>query len=138
MDKKNESADELTYPELSVIVDKIFESCEDDDDCIVNHLARLDDSVRISLLTSDLMNAWQVFYWYFREQPGKDIMETLLFSPAGNLKRGIALENGIFSFQFSVKNDRPSIVISDDEGVCATFSGQNAWKQTMNLINNGK
>lgn len=126
---------DIPYPLLAEMADEIFSVCEDDDDCLVSRIAALDDPVRTALLASDLLNAWQVFYWYFREHPGEDIQEILLFTPAGNLRDGISLgETGLFTLGFTVNNDRPEIVVADDLQVLSRFTGKNAWRETLRFM----
>jgi len=126
------------YDEISNIIDNILSDCCDDAECIRIRLCRLDPEVRESILTSDLLNAWQVFYYYFEEDPGKDILEFLLFSPASSLADGIFLgEYNNCNIRFSVHNSVPEILLSDDIQELARYSGPDAFKESIKFINEG-
>jgi hypothetical protein len=59
----------LPYEELAALADHLFEACEDDVNCLTRRIAALDPASRNELLVSDLLNAYQVFFYFFRTQP---------------------------------------------------------------------
>lgn len=119
-----------SYSLLSSVADELFMKCEDNPDCIAGELERMDPALRDQLLVSDLLNAWQVFYYYFREDPGPDIREILAFIPAGSLPHGAHIgEIGVFGLTFAVEQTTPVIMITDDERVLERFSGKKAFHE---------
>ena len=55
-----------SFPELVRIADCLLEESGEDEDALVRRLETLPGAVRRELLVSDLLNAWQVFYYFFR------------------------------------------------------------------------
>ena len=80
------------YVELAELADRLFEISDDDVARLAELLDTLDEQVRRELLTSDLLNAFQVFFWYFREHPTEIGEERLILQPAGVTPRGILFE----------------------------------------------
>ncbi|MDD4137671.1 MAG: hypothetical protein PHT99_07255, partial [Methanoregula sp.] len=65
----NPAPSQTSYQVLIDLIDRILEDCEDDVKCIGIHLGILEPEVRDELLTSDLLNTWQVFWYFFRTDP---------------------------------------------------------------------
>ncbi|MFY9799660.1 MAG: hypothetical protein WAK10_00245, partial [Methanoregula sp.] len=78
----------VPYPELVARADHLFEECEDDVSCLASRLDSLDSEMRYELLVSDLLNSYQVFYYYFRTFPDELISERLELEPASSLIKG--------------------------------------------------
>lgn len=126
------------YDQMSEIVDSIFERCDDDPACIAAELRKLDSVIRDEILVSDLLNAWQVFWYYFAAYPGDDAVENLLLHSASELFIGVPMgDYGIFSLVFLVTNRDPEIRISDDIQEIARFAGTSAWKDTLHFMEKG-
>ncbi|HWQ67626.1 MAG TPA: hypothetical protein VN372_12270 [Methanospirillum sp.] len=124
--------DEGQFSELSDIADGIFERCDDQILCIIQELLRLEPHIRNDLLSSDLLNCWQVFNYYFRADPGDLAEEFLTFHPAGELSRGVPMgEIGLYTLTFYVKDTIPEIKIEDDIQEIARFKGAAAWHETV-------
>ena len=124
-----------SYNEISSLVDNILSECNEDVACIRRRLFGVDEEVRESVLTSDLLNAWQVFYFYFEEDPGKDILEYLLFFPASSLYKGISI--GAYkncNIKFRVIDSIPMIQLSDDICELERFSGPDAFRNAIIYI----
>ena len=124
-----------SYNEISSLVDDILSECNEDVACIRRRLSGVDEEVRESLLTSDLLNAWQVFYFYFEEDPGEDMLEYLLFSPASSLYKGVSI--GTYkkcTIRFMVIDSTPMIQLSDDICELERFSGPDAFKNAIIYI----
>jgi hypothetical protein len=134
-----QSDDRGRFSDLSEIAEKIFTDCNDDPACIAHHLRRLDPQTLEEILSSDLLNAWQVFFYYFGEIPGDEAVEFLIFHPAGELIRGVPMGDiAIFTLTFIVRNNIPVIVISDDIQEVARYSGKDAWQKTTAFIHTGE
>jgi len=126
----SEAGNERPYSELVRIVDKILDACDDEVPCIVKRLDGLDERTRDELLISDLLNAYQVFYFMFRLDPGILIRERLELEPASSLRGGLLLdETDLLEMYFGIKDAKAVIVISDGDKIIAAFSGNAAYQQ---------
>ena len=124
------AGNERPYHELVRIVDTILDSCDDEVPCIVKRLDGLDDETRNELLISDLLNAYQVFYFMFRLDPGDLVRERLELEPASSLRGGLFLdESDLLEMYFGIKDAKPVVVISDGDRIVAAFSGNSAYEQ---------
>ena len=123
------------YAELADLVEGILARCDDDAACIAIALDSLDADIRNEILSSDLLNAWQVFWYFFRIYPGDEAVEFLVFHPAGELGHGVPMgEMNVFVLTFFVINEEPAIRIEDDLTEVARFHGSTAWTDTLNYI----
>ncbi|HQD24545.1 MAG TPA: hypothetical protein PLU40_05920, partial [Methanoculleus sp.] len=59
----------VDYTELAELADTLFEASDDDDELLAEMLDTLDAETLNALISSDLLNAYQVFYYFFRETP---------------------------------------------------------------------
>ncbi len=127
----------LPYQKLADIADHLFDACEDDVKCLSREIEVLDPEVRNELLVSDLLNAWQVFYYFFRLQPDELMRERLELEPASSLVRGIMIDDiDPLVLIFSVTNMEPVIIISDGEHTLATYKGKTAYAQGLKFMEN--
>jgi hypothetical protein len=127
----------VPYSRLVAIGDKLLEDADDD----IFHLARsmdaLEQPVRDELLVSDLLNAYQVFYYFFRIEPDILVQERLDLEPASSLINGLKIEEtDLLEMFFGIRNAMPVIVISDGDKVVATFSGKSAYEQGRIFLKN--
>lgn len=129
------SADTIPFAEQSKIVDEILTDCDEDVACIRMRLRGLAPEIREAILISDLLNAWQVFYYYYQEYPGEDAVEILNFNPASSLPEGLSIgEHGQCYLRFSVKNDEPEIIVSDDIQDLGRFRGTRGYRDAVRFI----
>ena len=99
----------VDYSELADIADRLFEASDDDDEQLADVLDTLDEETRDALLTSDFLNAYQVFYYYFRERSGDMARERLQLSAASDLARGITIDEiDIYEVVFYQKEATPA------------------------------
>jgi hypothetical protein len=127
----------LPYNALVVLADGLFLECEDDVSCISRRLEELDPARRNELLVSDLLNAYQVFYFYFRSYPDDLVRERLELEPASSLIKGVKIDEvELLDLTFQVKNHEPVIVISDGEHIVSEFTGKKAYSQGMKYLEN--
>jgi hypothetical protein len=127
----------IPYQELAAIADHLFEACEDDVNCLTRRIAALDTASRNELLVSDLLNAYQVFYFFFRTHPDELTQERLELEPASSLIRGIKIDEiELFELIFSVANLEPVIIVSDGERPLATYKGKTAYAEGLKFIEN--
>jgi hypothetical protein len=128
---------EVPFPELVALADKLLEESGEDVARLAAQIGALDADVRNELMVSDLLNAWQVFYYYFRTVPDELVKERMELEPASGLLRGLKIDEVEFlELVFVMKDHKPLIVVSDGEKPVATFSGSTAYANGMNYLEN--
>lgn len=127
----------IPYQELAATADHLFSECEDDVRCLSRRIDGLEPDTRNELLVSDLLNSWQVFYYYFRTEPDELTKEKLELEPASSLIDGIKLDEiELLELIFSVKNQKPVIIVSDGEKTLVTWEGRAAYSDALKYIEN--
>ncbi|MFA7562706.1 MAG: hypothetical protein WCY70_04630 [Methanoculleus sp.] len=120
----------VDYRELAELADSLFEASEDNDELLAKMLDTLDEETRKALLSSDLLNAYQVFYYYFRETPDELTMERLQLHAASDLARGLVIDEvDIYEVIFSLEDGEPIVLLTDGESTLARFSGAEAYAE---------
>lgn len=118
----------VDYIELAELADSLFEASDDDDELLAKMLDTVDEETRRALLSSDLLNAYQVFYYYFRETPDELTMERLQLHAASDLARGLVIDEvDIYEVIFSMEEGAPVVLLTDGENTLARFSGPEAY-----------
>ena len=122
----------LPYHALANLADRIFADCEDDVECLAIRLGGLEAGVRDELLVSDLLNAWQVFFYSFRIDPGSLLREQLELEPASALPDFLKLGTiDLLDLFFGIRDAAPWIVIHDGEKTVASFTGRSAYSDAV-------
>lgn len=133
----NPAPSQTSYQVLIDLIDRILEDCEDDVKCIGIHLGKLEPEVRDELLTSDLLNTWQVFWYFFRTDPGIFLQEMMELEPASVLVNGLKLgEIDLLELHFGIRENLPVIAVFDGEKTVATFKGKSAYGDAINYCRN--
>lgn len=126
----------VDYVELAVLADNLFEISDDDDERLAEVLDTLDSETREALLTSDLLNAYQVFYYSFRETPDALVRERLQLRGAADLARGVVIaEIEIYEVIFFWKDGEPILQVTDGDTVDAEFRGSGAYQEMIRYLN---
>ena len=127
--------DPVPYSELSRIADQILEKGEDQPEVLARELEQLPQKIRDELLTSDLLNAFQVFYYYFREDPGDLERDRLTLQPASALLTGVMVtEIDLFEVLFSIDAGEPVLSVSDGDQVIARYRGIDAFRKALRFL----
>ena len=127
--------DPVPYSELSRIADQILEKGEDQPEVLARELEQLPRKIRDELLTSDLLNAFQVFYYYFREDPGDLERDRLTLQPASALLTGVMVtEIDLFEVLFSIDAGEPVLSVSDGDQVIARYRGIDAFRKALRFL----
>ena len=127
----------MLYSRLVAIGDKLLEEADDDVELLARSMDALEQPVRDELLVSDLLNAYQVFYYFFRIEPDILVQERLDLEPASSLINGLLIEKtDLLEMFFGIRNAMAVIVISDGDKVVATFSGKSAYEQGRIFLKN--
>ncbi len=126
----------VDYVELAVLADNLFEISDDDDERLAEVLDTLDSETREALLSSDLLNAYQVFYYSFRETPDALVRERLQLRGAADLARGVVIaEIEIYEVIFFWKDGEPILQVTDGDTVDAEFRGSGAYQEMIRYLN---
>ncbi len=131
----NAGPERKSYRDLAKTAERLFIQSNDDEEQLATALDSVEDTVRQDLLTSDLLNAYQVFYYYFREFPGDLAKERLLLLPAPALLQGVILaEINDVEVVFHVEPDGPVITLYDEGRVLANYHGKDAYLNASQFI----
>jgi hypothetical protein len=123
------------YRELAKIAESLFKASEDDEERLASHLDTISPELRRELFGSDLLNAYQVFYYFFRESPRDLEKERMILTPASVLVKGMVLrEVDYLEVIFSMDADEPLITIRNDEQVLAHYRGITAYRDAVQFI----
>jgi len=132
MEKGN---DEIPYEVLGEIAERLFEECEEDEAVLARALDRLDAEIRDELLVSDLLNAYQVFYYFFNVVPGELEKERLLLQPASALVEGVLVDEiDFFRILFRIEDRRPVISVTDREEVLVHYRQKDAYQRAIRFV----
>ncbi|HVP96057.1 hypothetical protein [Methanoregula sp.] len=124
-----------SFPELVRIADCLLEESGEDEDALVRRLQVLPGPVLSELLVSDLLNAWQVFYYFFRSVPDELVRERLDLEPASSLTDGVKIDEiELLERVFRVKDGIPEILVTDGRTIIRTFSGASAVADSLSYI----
>ena len=124
-----------SYRDLAKIAEKLFIQSHDNEEQLATALDSVEEDVRQELLASDLLNGYQVFYYYFREIPAELAKERLLLLPASALLHGIVLsEIDYVEVVFQMEQGDPVITLRDEGQVIANYRGKDAYRSAMQFI----
>lgn len=125
----------IDYFELAALVDRMLEIAGNSVERLAEVLETLDEEVRREILVSDLLNALQVFYYFFREMPSELVQERLMLAPASELERGVPFEDvDICQLVFLVKDGEPHVLVTDSASILASFRGRNAYREAFAFL----
>jgi hypothetical protein len=126
--RENEAT--VPYSRLVAVADNLLEDADEDIAHLARSLESLEQPMRDELLVSDQLNAYQVFYYFFRIEPDMLVQERLDLEPASSLIKGLKIEEtDLLEMFFGIRDAKPVIIISDGDKVVATFSGKSAYEQ---------
>ena len=128
-------AENPDYQELGILADEMLGECGDDVALLAEKINSLPAPVRYDLLSSDYLNAFQVFYFFFRSFPEEIEMERLILVPASELQYGIRInEIDLYELIFAIIDEEPVMIISDGERILARFSGTTGYRDTLEYL----
>jgi hypothetical protein len=115
--------------ELAELADRILTIAGENVKVLAEVLDTLDAEARGELLASDLLNALQSFYYYFRELPTLLGQERLTLHPAVAAEDGILFEDekGL-DLVFRVGKAGPVVDVTEGGGLVVRFEGQSAYR----------
>ena len=127
----------IPYRELVALADRLLEESDEDETRLARGLESADPALRNELLVSDLLNAYQAFYYFFRAVPDSLVRERMELEPASALASGLKIDEiELLEMVFIVRDGKPVIVISDGKKAIVTFSGRNAYADGLKYLEN--
>ena len=123
------------YIELAELADEILTISDDDVTKLASVLDELAENVKNELLVSDFLNAYQVFWYFFRYEPEILAAERLMLSSASSLLPGVLIEErDVYEIVFRVANGRPEMLVTDGEEILKVFYGTNAYREAADWV----
>ncbi|MDD1664299.1 MAG: hypothetical protein LUQ32_02995 [Methanomicrobiales archaeon] len=115
--------------ELAELADRILAIAGENVKVLAEVLDTLDAEARNELLSSDLLNALQSFYYHFRELPTLLGQERLTLQPAVAVLDGISFEEekGL-DLIFRLDKEGPVVDITEGGELVVRFEGQSAYR----------
>jgi len=123
------------YEDLGNISDNLLEECDEDAALLSEKIGQLPMEIQQALLSSDFLNAYQVFFFFFRTAPGDIEKERMILLPASELQSGMLLtEIELYELIFAVLDHEPVMIVSDGDHILARFTGTTAYQQALEFI----
>ncbi len=121
--------------ELAELADRILAISGENLKTLAEVLDTLDEEARGALLSSDLLNALQAFYYHFRELPTLIGQERLTLQPAEAALEGILFEEekGV-DLVFRSGKEGPVIELRELGEALARFEGQSAYRGARHYL----
>lgn len=127
----------IPFHGLATLADRLLEESDEDTDQLVRLLDEVDPEIRQELLVSDLLNAFQAFFFCFRMIPDELTRERLELEPASSLIEGIKIdERDLLELVFLIRNNKAVIIICDGENITQSFEGRSAYTDAINFVTN--
>ena len=125
----------ISYREMACIAEELLEKTHEDETLLAREFTALPDTLRRDLLVSDFFNAYQVFYYYFKQTPGELEKERLILQPASALVQGVMInERELLEIIFRIEDDQPVMSVSDGDRVLVNFRGIDAYERALHFI----
>lgn len=123
------------YEDLGNLADNLLGVCDEDAALLAEKIGQLPPEIQDALLSSDFLNAYQVFFFFFRTQPGDIEKERMILLPASELQSGMLLtEIELYELIFAVLDHEPVMIVSDGDHVLARYTGTSAYRQALEYI----
>ena len=115
--------------ELAELADRVLAISGENLKTLAEVLDTLDPEAREELLASDLLNALQAFYYYFREIPTPLGEKRLMLHPAAATLEGIVIEEEKdLELLFRVGEGGPIIEVTEAGEQVVRFEGPSAYR----------
>lgn len=131
-------ADRDTVPsgrEVADMAEDLLTMADEDEDRLARELDALPGTIRKDILESDFLNAYQVYYYYFRDSPGDLEKERLILQPASALAEGVMIaELEMLEIIFRVEDDQPVMSVRDRDRVLVNYRGKDSYRRALRFI----
>lgn len=125
----------IDYFELAELADRILTIAKDDVDVLAGVLEELDEELRCELFNSDFLNVFQVFYYFYREQPDELAIDRMLLHSATELKNMVLIGDEQYrELWFGMKDCIPYMVLKEDGEEIGRFSGPDAFDEGLSAL----
>ncbi|MDD1657231.1 MAG: hypothetical protein LUQ41_02080 [Methanomicrobiales archaeon] len=121
--------------DLAVLADRVLQIAGEDDARLAEVLDTLDPDARAALLDSDLLNAFQLFYYHFRTVPDPLAQDRLLLHAAQDAREGILVDSDEdLDVYFLVRDGTPAMEVREADVVLARFDGKDACRRARAFL----
>jgi len=121
--------------ELAVLADRVLQIAGEDVEMLAEVLESLDPDSRAALLDSDLLNAYQVFYYHFREVPEPLAEDRLLLHAAQESREGILVGGDEdLDLVFFTRQGVPVMEIREADTPVARYEGKDAYRRACAFL----
>ena len=121
--------------ELAVLADRVLQIAGEDVEVLAEVLESLDPDARAALLDSDLLNAYQVFYYHFREVPEPLAEDRLLLHAAQESRKGILVGGDEdLDLVFFTRQGVPVMEIREADTLVARYEGKDAYRRARAFL----
>jgi len=121
--------------ELAVLADRVLQIAGEDVEMLAEVLESLDPDSRAALLDSDLLNAYQVFYYHFREVPEPLAEDRLLLHAAQESREGILVGGDEdLDLVFFTRQGVPVMEIQEADTLVARYEGKDAYRRACAFL----
>jgi hypothetical protein len=121
--------------ELAVLADRVLQIAGEDVEVLAEVLESLDPDARAALLDSDLLNAYQVFYYHFREVPEPLAEDRLLLHAAQESREGILVGGDEdLDLIFFTRQGVPVMEIREADTLVARYEGKDAYRRARAFL----
>ena len=121
--------------ELAVLADRVLQIAGENEARLAEVLDTLDPDSRAALLDSDFLNAYQVFYYYFREVPEPLAEDRLLLHAAQDTREWILVDGDEeVDFYFLIHDGKPAMEVREADVVLARFEGKDAYRRARAFL----
>ena len=121
--------------ELAELADRVLAIAGENEKTLAEVLDALDPEARRELLGSDLLNALQAFFYFFRELPSPLGRERLTLHPALAAAEGIPFEEEKGAeLVFRVEKGNPFVDVTELGEVLARFEGAAAYRDARRSL----
>ena len=117
------------------MAEDLLTMADEDEDRLARELDALPGTIRKDILESDFLNAYQVYYYYFRDSPGDLEKERLILQPASALAEGVMIaELEMLEIIFRVEDDQPVMSVRDRDRVLVNYRGKDSYRRALRFI----
>jgi hypothetical protein len=121
--------------ELAVLADRVLQIAGEDVKMLAEVLESLDPDSRAALLDSDLLNAYQVFFYHFREVPEPLAEDRLLLHAAQESREGILVGGDEdLDLIFFTRQGVPVMEIREADTLVARYEGKDAYRRARAFL----